>query len=54
MIVLHIAGTGFRWALVVRLPLLCACTFASSVKELRGAEMTWDKAEKTGRVAMPA
>lgn len=34
-------------------PLLCACTFASYVKELRGAEMTWDKTEKTGKVAMP-
>jgi hypothetical protein len=35
-------------------PLLCACTFASYVKELRGAEMKWDKTEKTGKVAMPA
>lgn len=35
-------------------PLLCACTVASYVKELRGAEMTWDKTEKTGKVAMPA
>jgi cellulose synthase/poly-beta-1,6-N-acetylglucosamine synthase-like glycosyltransferase len=33
--------------------LLCACTFAAYVKELRGAEMTWDKTEKTGKVAMP-
>jgi cellulose synthase/poly-beta-1,6-N-acetylglucosamine synthase-like glycosyltransferase len=35
-------------------PLLCACTFASYIKELRGAEMKWDKTEKTGKVAMPA
>ena len=33
--------------------LLCACTFASYVKELRKAEMTWDKTEKTGKVTMP-
>ncbi len=33
--------------------LLCACTFASYVKELRGAEMKWDKTEKTGKVAIP-
>jgi cellulose synthase/poly-beta-1,6-N-acetylglucosamine synthase-like glycosyltransferase len=42
---IYIAGYG---------PLLCACTFASYIKELRGAEMTWDKTEKTGKVAMPA
>jgi cellulose synthase/poly-beta-1,6-N-acetylglucosamine synthase-like glycosyltransferase len=42
---IYLAGYG---------PLLCACTFASYVKELRGAEMTWDKTEKTGKVAMPA
>ncbi len=41
---IYIAGYG---------PLLCACTFASYVKELRGAEMTWEKTEKTGKVAMP-
>jgi cellulose synthase/poly-beta-1,6-N-acetylglucosamine synthase-like glycosyltransferase len=41
---IYIAGYG---------PLLCACTFASYLKELRGAEMTWDKTEKTGKVAMP-
>jgi cellulose synthase/poly-beta-1,6-N-acetylglucosamine synthase-like glycosyltransferase len=34
-------------------PLLCACTFTSYIKELRGAEMKWDKTEKTGKVAMP-
>ena len=33
--------------------LLCACTFASYVKELRRAEMKWDKTEKTGKVATP-
>ncbi len=33
--------------------LLCACTFASYVKELRKAEMTWDKTEKTGKVTIP-
>jgi glycosyltransferase involved in cell wall biosynthesis len=32
---------------------LCACTFASYVKELRHAEMTWDKTEKTGKVGIP-
>ncbi|MGD0605087.1 MAG: glycosyltransferase [Streptosporangiaceae bacterium] len=33
--------------------LLCACTFTSYIKELRGAEMKWDKTEKTGKVAIP-
>jgi hypothetical protein len=33
-------------------PLLCACTFTSYIKELRGAEMKWDKTEKTGKVAI--
>ena len=32
-------------------PLLCAVTFASYVHELRGAAMTWDKTEKTGKMA---
>jgi cellulose synthase/poly-beta-1,6-N-acetylglucosamine synthase-like glycosyltransferase len=41
---IYVAGYG---------PLLCACTFASYVKELRHAEMKWDKTEKTGKVAMP-
>jgi len=41
----YIAGYG---------PLLCACTFASYVKELRGAEMKWDKTEKSGKVGRPA
>jgi cellulose synthase/poly-beta-1,6-N-acetylglucosamine synthase-like glycosyltransferase len=43
-LLLFIAGYG---------ALLCACTFASYVKELRRAEMTWDKTEKTGKVAIP-
>lgn len=30
---------------------LCAVTFASYVKELRGSAMTWDKTEKTGKVS---
>jgi cellulose synthase/poly-beta-1,6-N-acetylglucosamine synthase-like glycosyltransferase len=33
--------------------LLCVCTFASYVKELRRADMTWDKTEKTGKVVIP-
>lgn len=32
-------------------PLLCAVTFASYAYEARGAEMKWDKTEKTGKVA---
>ncbi|HEY0933529.1 MAG TPA: glycosyltransferase family 2 protein, partial [Trebonia sp.] len=43
-VLLYLAGYG---------SLLCACTFASYVKELRGAEMSWDKTEKTGTVAIP-
>ncbi len=39
---LQLAGYG---------PLLCAVTVAAVVKEARGAEMTWDKTEKTGAVA---
>jgi cellulose synthase/poly-beta-1,6-N-acetylglucosamine synthase-like glycosyltransferase len=31
-------------------PLLCAMTAAAYVKEMQGAEMTWDKTEKTGAV----
>ena len=38
---LYIAGYG---------PFLCAVTFASYVYEARGAEMRWDKTEKTGKV----
>jgi cellulose synthase/poly-beta-1,6-N-acetylglucosamine synthase-like glycosyltransferase len=33
--------------------LLCACTFASYVQELRRAEARWDKTEKTGKVVAP-
>jgi hypothetical protein len=43
-LLLYIVGYG---------SLLCACTFASYVKELRKAEMKWDKTEKTGKVTMP-
>ena len=43
-LVVYIVGYG---------SLLCACTFASYVKELRGAEMVWDKTEKTGKVVIP-
>ncbi len=32
-------------------PLLCAMTFAAYVAEIRGASATWDKTEKTGKVA---
>ncbi len=32
-------------------PLLCAMTFAAYVAEIRGAASTWDKTEKTGKVA---
>jgi len=31
-------------------PLLCAITVAAYVQEMRGAEMRWDKTEKTGQV----
>ena len=43
-LVVYVVGYG---------PLLCACTFASYVKELQGAEMKWDKTEKTGKMTMP-
>jgi len=39
----YVAGYG---------PLLCAITFAAYIYEARGAEMTWDKTEKTGKVAL--
>lgn len=41
---LYLAGYG---------PLLCAVTFASYIYEVRGADNTWDKTEKTGKVALP-
>jgi cellulose synthase/poly-beta-1,6-N-acetylglucosamine synthase-like glycosyltransferase len=44
LLLLYLVGYG---------SLLCACTFASYVKELRGADMSWDKTEKTGKVALP-
>jgi len=34
-------------------PLLCAVTFTSYIYEMRGAEMVWDKTEKTGKVGLP-
>jgi cellulose synthase/poly-beta-1,6-N-acetylglucosamine synthase-like glycosyltransferase len=34
--------------------LLCAVSFAAYVKELRHADATWDKTEKTGKVAVSA
>jgi hypothetical protein len=43
-IILYIVGYG---------TLLCACTFASYIKALRGAEMRWDKTEKTGKMTIP-
>jgi cellulose synthase/poly-beta-1,6-N-acetylglucosamine synthase-like glycosyltransferase len=43
-IILYLVGYG---------TLLCACTFASYVKELRRAEMRWDKTEKTGKMTLP-
>ena len=39
-ILIYVAGYG---------SLMCAVTLASYVKELTGAEATWDKTEKTGR-----
>lgn len=50
---------GLRWLSPVFVylagygPLLCAVTFTSYVYELRGAEMSWDKTEKTGKVQLP-
>ena len=32
-------------------PILCAITVDSYIKEFRGAETSWDKTEKTGRVS---
>ena len=40
----YVAGYG---------PLLCAVTFAAYLSELRGADATWDKTEKTGKVVAP-
>jgi cellulose synthase/poly-beta-1,6-N-acetylglucosamine synthase-like glycosyltransferase len=44
-LLIYIAGFG---------PLLCAVTFAAYVKELRRADASWDKTEKTGKVAISA
>jgi hypothetical protein len=44
MVLIYIVGYG---------SLLCACTFVSYIKELRGAEMKWDKTEKTGKMSIP-
>lgn len=47
---------GLRWLCPVLVyligygPLLCAMSLAAYVKELRHAEMTWEKTEKTGKV----
>ncbi len=43
-VAVYLAGYG---------PLLCAVTFASYVAELRGAELSWDKSEKSGKVTVP-
>lgn len=43
-LILYLVGYG---------TLLCACTFASYIKELRGADMSWDKTEKTGKMTIP-
>lgn len=42
MVLLYLAGYG---------SFLCAVTFGSYVKEIRGASMAWDKTIKTGKVA---
>ena len=34
-------------------PILCVVTLVAYVKQLRHAEMHWDKTEKSGRVAIP-
>ncbi|MGH3411072.1 MAG: glycosyltransferase [Streptosporangiaceae bacterium] len=44
-VLIYLAGYG---------SLLCAVTFAAFVKQLRGADATWDKTEKTGKVAISA
>lgn len=47
---------GLRWAAMPMLylvgygPLLCAITTAGYLKELRGADMVWEKTEKTGHI----
>ena len=44
-LLVYVAGYG---------TLLCACSFAAYLKELRKAELVWDKTEKTGKAAMSA
>jgi cellulose synthase/poly-beta-1,6-N-acetylglucosamine synthase-like glycosyltransferase len=44
-VLIYIGGYG---------PLLCAVTTAAYIKEIRRADITWEKTEKTGKVAMPA
>jgi hypothetical protein len=44
-VLVYIAGYG---------ALLCAVTFAAYIKELRRADASWDKTEKTGKVAISA
>jgi hypothetical protein len=44
-VLIYIGGYG---------PLLCAITTAAYIKEIRRADITWEKTEKTGKVAMPA
>ncbi|HEX5290280.1 MAG TPA: glycosyltransferase [Streptosporangiaceae bacterium] len=44
-ILVYLAGYG---------SLLCAVTFAAYIKELRRADASWDKTEKTGKVAISA
>jgi cellulose synthase/poly-beta-1,6-N-acetylglucosamine synthase-like glycosyltransferase len=44
-LLIYLAGYG---------SLLCAVTFAAFIKQLRGADATWDKTEKTGKVAISA
>jgi cellulose synthase/poly-beta-1,6-N-acetylglucosamine synthase-like glycosyltransferase len=43
-VLIYIGGYG---------PLLCAITTAAYIKELRRADIRWEKTEKTGKVAMP-
>jgi cellulose synthase/poly-beta-1,6-N-acetylglucosamine synthase-like glycosyltransferase len=44
-LIMYIAGYG---------SLLCAVTFAAYVKEIRRADASWDKTEKTGKMAISA
>jgi cellulose synthase/poly-beta-1,6-N-acetylglucosamine synthase-like glycosyltransferase len=44
-LIIYIAGYG---------SLLCAVTFAAYVKEIRRADASWDKTEKTGKMAISA